>query len=51
MKTIKNTIALGWTGWAKVMLGVSRLAFALFQASSGASYSADKRARRLGVGK
>lgn len=49
MKTMKRIIGAGWAGWAKVMLGISRLGYSMFQGSSTLAYSADKRARSLGA--
>lgn len=51
MKTIKMILGAGWAGWAKVTLGLSRVAYRFSQSVIVASYSADKRAKRLGVGK
>jgi hypothetical protein len=48
---MKRIIGLGWAGWARVALGVSRLGYSLFEAGTTANYSAVKRARRWGAGR
>jgi hypothetical protein len=50
MKMIKRIIGLGLLGWAKVTLGFGRLGYAMFQAGTIATHSADKRARRWRAG-
>jgi hypothetical protein len=48
---IKRIIGLGWLGWSRVTLGVSRFGYAMFEAGTTANYSAVKRARRWGAGR